>query len=447
MEAHPLSSSVTIDWRAIREQDRQACIALRAELAQLRAQSDQLRLRSATAAAASRQPAVPVHRVARPRAAADRAELSRRVGEARAGLAGSAAALDRVIGELSQARDGRPAGPSWTTQPVLAGVPAPAGRADIDLDRLSGEQAARVPAASGEREAAAAAAAEADAVLAECRLRCPEADLTGLTALRAELGAGGPSDRAVSADLRVRAARIIQQVKRDDAAEAQRQGLFVLAEEVLPAERAALRRRVADAPPEDLPRLDHEVAAAVQRASTERSRAEAVSALELSLSELGYDVQGGFDALLPQAAAARPSPDFLVAASPHSADHGLRVRVGTDQLYLSVVRRAGTAGGDTQAADTRLQERTCADLAAAVSAAADKGVQIILGNAQAPGRPAPELDGSLWPAAGPASTAAAGEAGAGTADDAQQERSRAWAAAQQQLRAAGPQARSRRPGS
>ena len=80
-----------------------------------------------------------------------------------------------------------------------------------------------------------------------------------------------------------------------------------------------------------------------------------MAALEQSLAELGYDVRGGFASLLAESAAQAPSqplagaqepPQFLVAASPHSRDHGLRVRAGKDQLYLSVVS-AGRAARPT----------------------------------------------------------------------------------------------------
>ena len=298
-----MSSSVTIDWRAVRERERQACLTLRAELAQLRAREKQLRLRSAAVSAAHGRVTVKIHRVGRPYAAADSAELGRLVGEAQAGLARSATALDQAISRASQEGASRSAAAhAWTIRsgPELAAAPLAAP--DIDLDMAAGESARR-PARSDED---AALAAEADAVLEECRLRCPETDLTELTALRAELGRSPLGDRAVIQDMRARAARTIQWVKRENELEEQRQRLFVLAEEAPAAERAALRRWVAEAPPGDLPRLDREVTAAVERASAERARAEAVAALEQSLLELGYDVQGGFASLLPATAASAP---------------------------------------------------------------------------------------------------------------------------------------------
>lgn len=442
-----MSSSVTIDWRAVRERERQACLTLRAELAQLRAREKQLRLRSAAVSAAHGRVTVKIHRVGRPYAAADSAELGRLVGEAQAGLARSATALDQAISRASQEGASRSAAAhAWTIRsgPELAAAPLAAP--DIDLDMAAGESARR-PARSDED---AALAAEADAVLEECRLRCPETDLTELTALRAELGRSPLGDRAVIQDMRARAARTIQWVKRENELEEQRQRLFVLAEEAPAAERAALRRWVAEAPPGDLPRLDREVTAAVERASAERARAEAVAALEQSLLELGYDVQGGFASLLPATAASapgqrpatatQPTPRFLVAASPHSAEHGLRVRVGPDQVYLSVVRRAGTAGRDVRRADTEVQEMTCRDLVTAAAAAAGKGVQIIIGNVQSPGQQAPELGAEHWPmtASGQDETAAAGQAEA--------DRRQAWATQEQQRTARQAQARTRRPG-
>ena len=356
---------------------------LRAELAQLRAREKQLRLRSAAVSAAHGRVTVkttgsgaPTPRPIQPSSAAwwvrrrqawpaaPQRWTRRSAGPRRRGLSRSAAAH------------------AWTIRsgPELAAAPLAAP--DIDLDMAAGESARR-PARSDED---AALAAEADAVLEECRLRCPETDLTELTALRAELGRSPLGDRAVIQDMRARAARTIQWVKRENELEEQRQRLFVLAEEAPAAERAALRRWVAEAPPGDLPRLDREVTAAVERASAERARAEAVAALEQSLLELGYDVQGGFATLLPATAASapgqrpatatQPTPRFLVAASPHSAERGLRVRVGPDQVYLSVVRRAGTARRDVRRADTEVQEMTCRDLVTAAAAAAGKGVQI-----------------------------------------------------------------------
>jgi hypothetical protein len=462
MEARPLSSSVTIDWRAVRESERQACLALRAELAQLQAREKQLRIRSEAVSAAHGRLAAEIHRVGRARGSADSAELGRLVSEARMGLARSASALDQAIGSACRERARRAAAaPAWTARSGSAMAPAPQAAPDIDLEKLTRESSRRsAPAAL---VADAALAAEADAVIEECRLRCPEADLAELTGLRAELDASPLRDRTVIQDIRIRAARTIQRVKRENEREEQRQRLFVLAEDAPAAERAPLRRRVADARPEDVPRLDQEVAAAVERASAERSRAEAVAALVQSLQELGYDVQGGFASLLPSSAAqssaqrpagARPAAlRFLVAASPHSADHGLRMRAGEDQLYLSVVRRAGTATGDSRQADTDVQEQTCRDLVTAAAAAAGKGVQIILGNAQPPGRPAPELAAEHWPAATSASAetasaraAAQSAAEQSAAEQAGGERRRAWAAQERQRAAGQQQARSRRPG-
>ena len=455
-----MSSSVTIDWRAVRERERQACLALRAELAQLQAREKQQRIRSEAVSAAHGRLAAEIHRVGRIPGSADSAELGRLVSEARTGLARSAAALDQAIGSASRERARRAAtAPAWTARSGSAMAPAPQAAPDIDLEKLTRESSRQsAPAAPAALVADAGLAADADAVIEECRLRCPEADLAELTGLRAELGASPLRDRTVIQDIRIRAARTIQRVKREIELEEQRQRLFVLAEDAPSAERAALRRRVADARPEDVPRLDQDVTAAVQRTSAERSRAEAVSALEQSLQELGYDVQGGFAALLPSSAAqsaqrsagAQPTPQFLVAGSPHSADHGLRVRVGEDQLYLSVVRRAGTAaGGDSQQADTDVQEQTCRDLVSAATAAAGKGVQIILGNAQTPGSPAPELAAEHWPAAATSASAEAAStraAAQSAAEQAAEERRRTWAAQERQRAAGQQQTRSWRPG-
>jgi hypothetical protein len=459
MGAQLLSSSVTIDWRAIRERERQACLALRAELAQLQAREKQLRIRSGAVSAAHGRLAAEIHRVGRARGSAGSAELGHLVSEARTGLARSAAALDQAIGSASRERARRAATASaWTARSGSAITPAPQAAPDINLEKLTREST-RQPAAAAPAALVADAvlAAEADAVIEECRLRCPETDLAELAGLRAELGASPLRDRTVIQDIRIRAARTIQRVKRENELEEQRQRLFVLADDAPAAERAALRRRVADARPEDVPRLNQEVVAAVQWASAERSRAEAVAAVEQSLQELGYDVQGGFASLLPSSAAqspaqrqaeAQPAPQFLVAVSPHSAEHGLRVRIGQDQLYLSVVRQAGTAaGGDSQQADTEVQEQTCRDLVTAAATAAGKGVQIILGNAQAPGRPAPELAAKHWPAASASAGAEAASARAAAQSAAEQadEERRTWAAQEQQRAAGQQQMRSKRP--
>lgn len=456
-----MSSSVTIDWRAIRERERQACLTLRAELAQLQVREKQLRIRSEAVIAAHGRLAAEIPRVRRARRSADSAELDRLVSQARTGLARSAVALDQAISSASRERARRAAAtPAWTARSGSAIAPAPQAASDRDPGEQKRESNRRsAPVAPATLVADAALAAEADAVIEECRLRCPETDLAELIGLRAELGASPLHDRTVIQDIRIRAARTIQRVKREDELEEQRQRLFVLAEDASPAERAALRRRVADARPEDVPRLDQEVTAAVQRASAERSRAEAVSALEQSLHELGYDVQGGFASLTPSSAqrpaGARPAPQFVLAASPHSADHGLRVRVGENQLYLSVVRRAGTAASrDSRQADTDVQEQTCRDLVTAAATAAGKGVQLILGNAQAPGRPAPELAAEHWPAAATSASAEAAPARAAgqppaeqsAAEQADWERRRTWAAQERQRATEQQQTRSRRPG-
>jgi hypothetical protein len=403
-----MSSSVTVDWRAVREQERQTCLALRAELAQLRERAKQLRVRAEAAAAAYGRAPAEIARVGRGRGDADSTELGRLVTEARAGLAHSAATLERTIGEVTRERSSRAnAPPAWTMRGLQATAPAPEVGADVDLDQLVRESrrgkpiaTPATPARAGEGDEAAHAAAEADVIIEECRIRCPAAGLGELTRLRTELGTSPLGDRAVVQDIRARAAKAIQRVKRENELEEQRQRMFVLAEEAPPAERARLRRRVANAPSEDLPRLDREVVAAVERAAAERSRSEAVAALQESLKQLGYDVQGGFASLLPAPSGGSREQEFLVASSPHSPDHGLRVRVGEEQLYLSVVRRAGTAvTSDAHAADTIVQERTCADLADAAERAAGHGVQIVLGNARTPGSPAPELPADHWPAA------------------------------------------------
>ena len=190
------------------------------------------------------------------------------------------------------------------------------------------------------------------------------ADLAELARLRDDMGAHAAAGaRTVIQDIRIRAARTIQRVKREDELEEQRQRLFVLAEDATAAERTGLRRRVADARPEDVPRLEQEVTAAVQRASAVRSQAEAVRALGQSLQELGYDVQGGFASLLPssaapssaapssaesqagaQSAGARPAPRFLVAASPHSAATACGAgRQGRPSLERPLSRAPATA--------------------------------------------------------------------------------------------------------
>ncbi len=447
-----MSSSVTIDWRAVRERERQACLALRAELAQLQAREKQLRLRSAAVIAAHEQLRTEIHHVRRPGGTADSAELSRLVNEARTGLARSGAALDEAIASASRARTAAGA-VAWTmrSRPEMAAPGQPVF--PVQLEGLSHEldrkPAPPVP------QTDTALFAEADAVIEECRLRCPETNLGELTRIRAEMGASLLGDRAAVQELRVRAAQTIKQVKRVNELEERRQRLFVLAEDALAGERAMLRRQVADAPPEDVPRLDVEISAAVRRASMHRAQAEAVAALEQSLCELNYDVQGGFTALLPSSPASpaaghprreQPAAAFVVAASPHSAQHGLRVRAGDGQLFVSVVRQAGT-GADPQARrlDTEVQQRTCRDLEKVAAAAGARGVQLVLGNAQEPGHPAPELPARCWPSASDSTetsevSAHQAETAPGPEDD--ELRRRAWA--QEQRRGATQRAHARR---
>ena len=443
-----MSSSVTIDWRAVRERERQACLALRAELAQLQAREKRLRLRSEAVSAAYGKVRADVYHVGRAHGSADSAELGRLVGEAREGLARSEAAVDQAIGSASQKRAQQAASiPAWTSRSGSGLAPPPRAAVDIDVGQRAAAAAHGGTPPMAHQDASVLA--EAETVLEECRLRCPGADLSELTGLRAGLGSSPLHDQTVLQDLRIRGAQLIQRVKRLNELEDQRQRLFVLAEDAPVAERARLRRTVADAPPEDVPRLDRVVMAAVQRASAERARAEAVSAVQRSLEELGYDVQGGFASLLPSeglaqgapvARAAQVEPPFLLAASPHSADHGLRVRVGEDQLYLSVVRRAGSAGHGTSSADTEVQELTCQDLLAVAATAARQGVTITLGNAQEPGRPAPELAAEHWPR-----TALEQADSPAVADRGADERHRRWAAQEQQRVTGQPQVRSKRP--
>ena len=59
------SSSVTVDWRVTRERERQACLALRAELAQLQAREKQPRIRGEAVSAAHGRLATKVYRVGR----------------------------------------------------------------------------------------------------------------------------------------------------------------------------------------------------------------------------------------------------------------------------------------------------------------------------------------------------------------------------------------------
>ena len=389
-----MSSSVTIDWRAVRERERQACLALRAELAQLQAREKQLRLRSAASSqltnSCEQKFIMCADRVVRRIGPS----FSRLVNEARTGLARSGAALDEAIASASRARTVAGA-VAWTmrSRPEMAAPGQPV--LPVQLEGLSHEldrkPAPPVP------QTDTALFAEADAVIEECRLRCPETNLGELTRIRAEMGASLLGDRAAVQELRVRAAQTIKQVKRVNELEERRQRLFVLAEDALAGEPPMLRRQVADAPPEDVPRLDVEISAAVRRASMHRAQAEAVAALEQSLRELNYDVQGGFTALLPSSPASpaaghprreQPAAAFVVAASPHSAQHGLRVRAGDGQLFVSVVRPAGT-GADPQARrlDTEVQQRTCRDLEKAAVTAGARGVQLVLGNAQEPGHP------------------------------------------------------------
>ena len=442
-----MSSSVTIDWRAVRERERQACLALRAELAQLQAREKQLQLRNAALGATRGLRKAEIQHIRRPANSANSAELRRLVSEARDGLARSSAALDEAISAAS--RTGPPAtSAEWSMRsgPELASPGRPVAMAQPG-------SVSRDPAwqpAAPVQETGTALLVEADEVIEECRLRCPETDLHELTRLRARMGTSQLADRATVHDLRVVAGQTIKKVKRADELEALRQRLFVLAEDAREGERALLRRRVADAPPDDLPGLDQEVSAAVQRASAQRAQAEAVTALQASLRELNYEIQGGFGSLLPSSAAAgstrsdQPAATFVVAASPHSPQHGLRIRAGDGQLFVSVVRQAGTGeGSDTRVVDTEVQQRTCQDLERATAAANAGGIELVLGNAQDPGQLAPELPARYWPSAVSADGGQEATAESGKKQE-EERRRQAWAA-QEQRRITAQQAQARRP--
>jgi hypothetical protein len=131
-----------------------------------------------------------------------------------------------------------------------------------------------------------------------------------------------------------------------------------------------------------------------------RSRAEAMDALHTSLKDLGYAVGESFESLLPDASDDPGGPGFVVVPSIHSADHGLRVRATDSQVYMSVVRKEGSAvaqAKDSQVdQDTDVQERTCQDLDAAAVDAGRHGLELTIGNRRMPGHVAPEMPASLW---------------------------------------------------
>ena len=227
-------------------------------------------------------------------------------------------------------------------------------------------------------------------------MRAPDTDIAELVEVRAQLGTGAADDRVVLQDLRYRAAQVIRRARRLEALDQERQRLLALVAHEPPGSAQALRRRVQSAGPGELAQLEQEIVAMLDEASSRRARADALEALHASLSELGYTVGEAFDTLLPNHGG--PS-QAVVVASPHSADHGVRLRADQDHVYLSVVRRAGTGNGDESvlAADREVQERTCGDLEAAVTAPQTLGVELVLGNEQLPGRWAPEMAATAWP--------------------------------------------------
>ena len=110
--------------------------------------------------------------VGRAHGSADSAELGRLVGEAREGLARSEAAVDQAIGRASQKRAQQAASiPAWTTRSGSGLAPPPRAAVDIDVGKRAAAAAPGGPPPMAHQDASVLA--EAEAVLEECRLRCP----------------------------------------------------------------------------------------------------------------------------------------------------------------------------------------------------------------------------------------------------------------------------------
>ena len=436
-----MSSSVTIDWRALREQERREAVALRSQLAALRRQCKQVELQCKAASAAHGGSEVKIPAVPMVSTQAGVLELRAAVVQAEADLSRAANALDREIQAVTQ-RLPPMSLPEWSARVDDTGVEVPKALNPIDIATLA--QSPRVAGSfqDGLRQQADMLA-KAEALVRECQIRCPGADLTDLNVLRDGVQAN-PS--ALTA-MRYRAAQLIQEAKQRQALAQERERLLVLAEGASPGERAALRRRIADTPIDAIADLAPEVEQAVDRAQALQSRLEAVAAVRTALESLGYTVGPAFDSLLPDrpGEGSRAVATYAVVPSKHSAEHGLRVRVGQDQIYVSVVRKAGTGDAGSAEQDANVQARTCQDLDQVPLLGTAHGMQLMIGNRRAPGQPAPQVPAQLWTSDRLAPTESVNTEGNAVVPDAEAERQRHWEMQEAAKRAASQAQTQRRP--
>lgn len=458
-----MSSGVTIDWRAERERERQACITLQAELAQLRQRERELRRRRDLLRAAHGTSKLEVRRVAEPAATAGSAQLRAAVNEAHAGLAKATEAIEAAIVDTTR-RVAAQSAASYTSSasaagPVTSLAPAVDLSADAAISRSAPSLASRAPAPS--TPGGATERAEADAIIQECRLRCPDHDLADLVSARTEMDRRPAAAGELLWELRVRATQHIQKAKREQVLEERRQRLLALVQEAVEQEGAELTRRVTVAAESALTTLEAEVADSVQRASAARSRAQAVHALRTSLTDLGYGVGDSFDSLLPEESHDDVPP--VVVPSRHSPDHGLRIRLDADKAYVSVVRVEGSAAAllarlDPQATidghdpvretDIAAQVSSCADLQGLMQSSRGSEVELVVGVTRAPGNKAPEMACGWWapptqePNTGQTVQAEDRQDGTAEEDAAQAQRQRYW---QQQTQSAARERRQDRP--
>ena len=108
-----MSSSVTIDWRAVREEERRSQAISRAEVARLAERERQLRRRRAVMSGLHNV-AVEVPAVRMPRGEVSSAELASFVARTRAGLDAAERALDQALAPVTREYTrGAPAAQTW----------------------------------------------------------------------------------------------------------------------------------------------------------------------------------------------------------------------------------------------------------------------------------------------------------------------------------------------
>ncbi|GLY18811.1 hypothetical protein Kisp01_58250 [Kineosporia sp. NBRC 101677] len=377
-----MSSSVTIDWAAVREQQRREVLQLRSRLAGLARRRDQIEARRAAADAAwsGLGLKVPAVHVLSDSASVEQLQIA--VATAARELDQTEEALRARITQLSTAA--RSAGPA--TRVAGAGAPVRTPDSTVTLDP---EAIGRYRGPSNQ-PTVADLGAEADRIISECAVRCPEGDLSELHRLREGLSAD-PGRAAAGVDrIWATAGELARRTAAAEAQAVEREELMMLLGGVPDTETPRLRERITTAPGPDLPGVRAEIVAANEQATRERSRDAAVGALAASLSELGYDVGEGFETYLDKAAP-------VVLPSIHSAEHGVRVKVTEEHLYVSVVRRAGTARTGSHEDDQAVQEATCRDLDNAIERAAEHGADLSVAALRAPGERAPVMQANAWP--------------------------------------------------